>query len=790
MINPGQSLTVTVVVSPNGAFQQVTVIGSDPVGFSQTLTAPPFQFSVQIPSNVRPGTYTLTASGLVTPGQVVNSDPIGIIVERPDTPVSLRVEPSVLQLAFGHKGYLRVLATFGDGTTIDLTQSSLTAFSQPSPVANVGAYGIVTPVAAGSAYIGVTYRSLTANVPVTVLPLLKVAPPQKYLYASQQQQFITQTTALTAPSVAWSISPAGVGSVDGTGLYTGPSPVQTQQYVTITATNTADNTQFAIASVILMPPLAVNVTPAVATLTASQTQLFGAAVTNAPMKDVVWSCTAGNVDDNGLYTAPASIASQQTVTITATSIIDVTKIGSATVTLMPSQVAPTATFTGAPGAAAYLSTFAVIATTNASTPATITASGACSVSGNLVTMTRGTGACQLTANWPADQNYLASSATQSVIAAKAAATATLNAVSLSQIYDGTAKSVTSTTSPIGLIVSTTYNGLGAAPVNSGNYAVVAAIADSNYQGNASGTLQVSKAPLTVTASNVSRPYGAANPTFTASYSGFVNGDTSATAVSGVTSLTTSATSTSLPGGYPIVAAAATLTSANYAFNFLNGTLTVTATAPAPASGTTCNGAYNGTFNGNLTLLSGQVCIFVSGGTTGSVTGQGSLTLTGSARVNGNVALTGGQFTANGGASVGGSVTLSTGGSLALGNAGVGGSLTMSNGQTFSIGPGATINGSVTIQSEPATAAPSQIYGTTVKGSLTLQTNGGAIQIGSGNASTCAGNAVGGNTTVQVNTGSMAVSANTIKGVLVCQSNSSITGSGNVAALKQGQCAGF
>ena len=40
-----------------------------------------------------------------------------------------------------------------------------------------------------------------------------------------------------------------------------------------------------------------------------------------------------------------------------------------------------------------------------------------------------------------------------------------------------------------------------------------------------GTLTVRQATLTVSANNTNRIYGAANPVFTAGYSGFVNGDT-------------------------------------------------------------------------------------------------------------------------------------------------------------------------------------------------------------------------------------------------------------------------
>ena len=79
----------------------------------------------------------------------------------------------------------------------------------------------------------------------------------------------------------------------------------------------------------------------------------------------------------------------------------------------------------------------------------------------------------------------------------------------------------------------------------------------------------------MTANNASRSYSAANPTFTQSYSGFVNGDTSS-ALNGAPSLTTTATSTSAPGTYSITAAVGTLTASNYTFSFVNGTLTVTA----------------------------------------------------------------------------------------------------------------------------------------------------------------------------------------------------------------------
>ena len=65
-----------------------------------------------------------------------------------------------------------------------------------------------------------------------------------------------------------------------------------------------------------------------------------------------------------------------------------------------------------------------------------------------------------------------------------------------------------------------------------------------------GTLTVTPAALTITAVNKTKAYGAALPALTASYSGFVNGDTSASLTTQPT-LTTTATASSHVSGSPI-----------------------------------------------------------------------------------------------------------------------------------------------------------------------------------------------------------------------------------------------
>lgn len=169
IVHPGQSLTVTVEASPAGAFQQVIVIGWDPIGFAQPLSAPPYRFTIQIPIKIVPRRYLLTADGMTSPGHGATSDPIEIVVERSGSPIRLHVEPSLLDLSLSEKGYLRVVGEYADGTSTDVTNSTKIVFSSSTPtVATAQPYGIVIPVAPGSAKIIATCGTVKAEIPVRV----------------------------------------------------------------------------------------------------------------------------------------------------------------------------------------------------------------------------------------------------------------------------------------------------------------------------------------------------------------------------------------------------------------------------------------------------------------------------------------------------------------------------------------------------------------------------------------------------------------------------------------------
>jgi len=87
-----------------------------------------------------------------------------------------------------------------------------------------------------------------------------------------------------------------------------------------------------------------------------------------------------------------------------------------------------------------------------------------------------------------------------------------------------------------------------------------------------GTLTITKAPLTVCVSNSSRLYGATNPSFTINYSGFRNGETQAVLAVQPQAVCL-ATPASDVSSYPIIISGGTST--NYDFSYINGTLTIT-----------------------------------------------------------------------------------------------------------------------------------------------------------------------------------------------------------------------
>ncbi len=199
--------------------------------------------------------------------------------------------------------------------------------------------------------------------------------------------------------------------------------------------------------------------------------------------------------------------------------------------------------------------------------------------------------------------------------------------------------------------------------------------------------------------------------------------------------------------------------------------------PSLSSGTACNGTFSGTFNGNVTVSTGQTCTFVDG------------------MIVGNVQVNGGQ--------------------LVLSGSRVQGNVQVSRNSPFTIGPSVAIDQNLQISGEesgstPAGTTPNQVCDAIVYGNLSLEKINANVQIGSASPSTCAGNVIGGNLTVEENKGSTAIYNNTVSGnltveenkgstqvfsntvvkTLSCDDNTSISGGSNTAPKKVDQCSKF
>ncbi len=131
-----------------------------------------------------------------------------------------------------------------------------------------------------------------------------------------------------------------VGTIDTNGTYTAPASVPAGNNVTVAAVSADLSTVQATATVTILPPAQVTISPTGVTLAAGMPQPFTANVQGAPSSAVIWqvngqtggTATSGFINA-GVYTAPPSPPAGQTVTVTAVSQSDPSQSASATVIL-------------------------------------------------------------------------------------------------------------------------------------------------------------------------------------------------------------------------------------------------------------------------------------------------------------------------------------------------------------------------------------------------------------------------------------------------------------------------
>ncbi len=140
------------------------------------------------------------------------------------------------------------------------------------------------------------------------------------------------------------LNKAGAGTFSGApnGNYSGNQKVRKFD-PGIGMVSSADTTYSFQIGAVVATVTSVVVTPSSVSVAGGSTQQFNHVVNgaNSPSQSVTWVKTGGGtLSPSGLFTAPAATGVAQTITVTATSTLDSTKSGSATITI-PAFILPT-----------------------------------------------------------------------------------------------------------------------------------------------------------------------------------------------------------------------------------------------------------------------------------------------------------------------------------------------------------------------------------------------------------------------------------------------------------------
>ena len=295
-----------------------------------------------------------------------------------------------------------------------------------------------------------------------------------------------------------------------------------------------------------------------------------------------------------------------------------------------------------------------------------------------------------------------------------------------------------------------------------------------------GVLNVGPAPLTISASSGSMTYGGTVPAITPAYSGLAGGDQ---APATAPACSTAATSSSPVGGYQTSCSGAA--DPNYTISYQNGSVSV---GPAPLTVTADN--QHRLFGGTNPPLTATISGFVNAETLASsgVTGAPACTTTatqssagGTYPINctlGTLGASNYTFASFEAGTLTVTFSSSNGGCL---TGTVSGPLDVAAGQATCAGPGAQLNGPVTVEAgssldiEGASVSGPirvsgggvvRICGATVSGQVSIQDSTGLVLVGGDTATDpCAANTINGPVTLTDNTGGVEVNGNTINGPL-------------------------
>src|SRR5437764_1464730 len=176
---------------------------------------------------------------------------------------------------------------------------------------------------------------------------VSVAPLSGSVVLGNQVAFTATVTNTTDTTMSWSVNGiaggnSAVGTISSTGVYTAPADLPSPATMQITVTSHADPAKSATASLMVASDITLSLTPNPASVELGARQSFQATVTSSGHPDtaVRWSLSGaacptacGMLDSSGAFTAPGTLPSPASVTITAQSVADPSKQISATVAI-------------------------------------------------------------------------------------------------------------------------------------------------------------------------------------------------------------------------------------------------------------------------------------------------------------------------------------------------------------------------------------------------------------------------------------------------------------------------
>ncbi len=331
---------VTITVTPSSG----TVRTGGQIAFAATVNN---ASNRAVTWTLSPAVGTLTAAGLYTAPTSLTEVTVISVVARSEADrtktasAAVTIVPNV-SVSVGPAGMtLRRSQTQQFSAIVSNTKSTAVTWSVTQGLGTVSVTGLYrAPAVVAVAQTAVitacsqTDISKAASVSVILVPTVEmtVAPSRVTLRANQRHAFTATVKYTDNTAVTWSISPK-VGTISTTGEYRAPASVAVPTTVVITAASRADQSPTASATVLLLPPVRVVVTPTDATVGAGGTLQLTATVLNGQDNRVRWSISpkCGTIDSNGMYMAPSRRSSNTYVTAKATSLEDPKRAGVASI---------------------------------------------------------------------------------------------------------------------------------------------------------------------------------------------------------------------------------------------------------------------------------------------------------------------------------------------------------------------------------------------------------------------------------------------------------------------------